>query len=87
MFNEVLPLRLQFRLVEVEIIDCPNTENALPWECCANTIHEGAASLAEVVGHKALAGDGARLAKRGQVIAAAGVGQVFVVDGEVGREH
>ena len=87
MLNKILPLRLQFRLVKVEIIDCPNTENALPWECCANTIHEGAASLAKVVGHDALAGDGARLAKRGQVIAAAGVGQVFVVDSKVRREH
>lgn len=87
MLNEVLPLGLQFRLVEAEIINCPNAENALPWESCANTIHEGATGLAEVVGHKVLAGDGARLAEGGQVVAAADVDQIFVVDGKVGREH
>jgi hypothetical protein len=87
MLHKVLPLGLQFRLMEVEIINCANTENALPWKSCTNTIHEGAASLAEVVGHEVLAGDGARLAKSGQVIAAAGVSQVFVVNGKVGREH
>ena len=87
MLNEILPLRLQLRLVEVEIIDRPNTENTLPGKRRANTIHEGAASLAEVVGHKVLAGDSARLAESCQVIAAAGVGQVFVVDSKVRREH
>ena len=53
----------------------------------ADAVHERAARGTEVVGHGVARGDGTRLAKSFQVVAAAHVLEVGVGDGEVRCEH
>lgn len=85
--DEQLPSRLQLGLVQIEIVDGADAQDTLSRHARANTVHERAASLAEVVGHGVARLDGARLAPGREVIAAAQVLQVRIIDGEVGCEH
>ncbi|KAF7966236.1 hypothetical protein HWV62_39459 [Athelia sp. TMB] len=85
--DEQLPSRLQLGLVQIEIVDGADAQDTLSRHARAHTVHERAASLAEVVGHGVARLDGARLAPGREVIAAAQVLQVRIVDGEVGCEH
>lgn len=91
-FGKLLHGRSQLGLMQREIIDAADTQDAHAGEGGADAVHERAAGGAEVVGHGVvLAGgldeDGARLAEGLQGLAAAQVLQVRVVHGEVGRVH
>lgn len=73
--------------MQMEIIHRAKPQDPLPGKLVADAIHERAAGGAEVVGHPLARGDGARLAVRGQVLAAAHVREMRVQDGEVRGEH
>lgn len=81
----------QLGLVQGEIVHGADAQDAHAGESGADAIHERAARGTEVVGHgmvrvDGVRGNGARLAKGRQVLAAAQVLQVGVGDDEVGRE-
>ena len=86
-FRILLNSRSQFGLVQVEIVHGADAQNTCPWEPRADTIHEGAAGRTEIVGHGIVQADGVVLAKGFEVVAAADVLQIVVVDDEVGCEH
>ena len=83
--DKYLPLRLQLRLMQAEIIYSAETQDARPWG--PNTIHECAASGAKVIGHRLARSDCLRLAVGSQVVAATNMDEMCVEDGEVGGEH
>jgi hypothetical protein len=77
----------QSSFMQVEVIHSTNSKDTLPWISGTNTIHESSTSLAEIVGHAVPRGDGFGLRKYSQVVSAANVGDISVVDDEVGGEH
>lgn len=85
--GEKLKLRSQLSLMQVEIIDCANSHEALVRREGASAIHEGAAGRAEGVGHFGSRGRRLVLAPARQVVLTADEPDVGVVDGEVGGEH
>lgn len=75
-----------------EIVHAAYAQDTRAWESPADAIHERAASGTEVVGHGVILARGidensARLTEGLQVVAAAQVLQVRVIDGEVGCVH
>ena len=60
--------RPQLGLMQVEIIYSSDAQNALSWKGCADTIHERAADITEVVCHGMTRGDGALHAERLEVV-------------------
>lgn len=85
--NKLLHFGFQLGLVQVEIVHGTNAQNARPREPRADAVHEGPARGAEIVGHVLTRSDRARLAKCGQLVAAAEVLQVRIGDDKVGCEH
>lgn len=85
--DELLRPRPQLRLVQVEIVYGADAQDALPGESRADAVHQRPARGTEVVGHGVSRGGGARLAPGRQVLAAAEVSDVLVVNHEVGGEH
>lgn len=85
--HELLDLRLQLGLHQVEVVDGADAQDAGAGPAGADAVHEGAADLAEVVGHGAAGLDGLLLAVGVEVLLAPQVLQVRVGDGEVGGEH
>lgn len=83
----MLEPRLQLHLVQVEIVDSANAQDAMARERRTDTIHQGSACRAKVVGHQAARCDSFRLSKRLEVFLPAQVLQVSVGDGKVGCEH
>lgn len=77
----------QLGLVQMEVVYGADAQDTLPRETRADAVHERAARGAEVIGHGVAGADGAVLAERLEVVAAAQVLQVRVGDGEVGCEH
>ena len=71
----------------MEIINGANAHDAVSRQPRADTVHERAASRTEVVGHGVTRLDGFRLAPGLQVLLAAEVLKVFVVDSEIRCKH
>ncbi len=85
--REHLKLRLQFRLVQLQIIHRADPGDAHAWEPRAPSVHQGAADRAEVVGHVVPGGDGLALAVLREFVLAFDVLERAVFDDEVGGEH
>jgi len=73
--------------VQREVVHGADAQDAHAGKGAADAVHQGAAGRAEVVGHVLARGDGGALAEGLEVVAAAHVREVLVVDGEVGGEH
>jgi len=73
--------------MQIEIIHRPNATDISSWARPIETIHERAAGLTEIVGHRISRGDGFRLAVSCQVVAATDVGEIRIEDGKVRGEH
>lgn len=85
---ELLHRRSQLRVVQGEIIHASDAQNAHPRESSANTVHERATGRAEIIGHGIVLAWGldkhcTRLCECLEVLAAARMLQVGVIDGEV----
>lgn len=79
----LLDSRLQLRLVELEVIDCANSHDALAGEAARCPPHESSTLGAEEVGHGVAGLNCLVLLEFGEEIFAAGVGDGGVVDDEV----
>lgn len=86
-FGELFHSWFQLRLMQVEIINCANTQDTQSWESLATTIHQCAAIGTEIIRHLFAGTNCLRLAKGFEVLLAAYMLQVLVIDGEVGCEH
>jgi len=74
--------------VQTEIIHSANTQDRRRWEGRADAVHERAARGTEVVGHSGVWPNRSdRIGPALEVVAAAQVLQILVVNGEVGCEH
>lgn len=85
--DKLLNLRLQLGLMQRKVVNCSDAKNAHGWEAGTFAIHEGAACRAEVVGHFVARVDRLSLAPARQVLLAAQMREVGVIDGEVRGEH
>jgi len=85
--GKLLHSRLQFRLLQIEIVNRSNPHDAVSRIPRANTIHECPTSFAEIIRHGVGCGDGLVLREGCQVLLSAGMLQVLVVDDEVRGEH
>lgn len=83
-FRKLLPLRLQFRLVQTQIIHATNSQDGNAGKCRADAVHEGPARRAEVVGHGGVWSNGRDVIGPAlEVVPPAHVRQVFIIDCEV----
>ena len=84
---KLLDPRLQFRLMQAEIIHSPNSQYALSWVSTANPIHQRTAHRTEVVCHGVPCGDGLILAEFCELVLATKIGNCGVVGNKVASEH
>jgi hypothetical protein len=73
--------------VQVEIVHSPDTQDAVPRESRAHSVHESAARGTKEIGHCLPRADCVRLAESLQGILAAQMLKVCVCHGEIGCEH
>lgn len=85
--DELLDLGLEFGLLEVKVVDSTDSQNAQAGESLAHAVHERAAGAAEVVRHLLSGADSLGLAERLEILLAAEMLEVAVIDGKVGGEH
>jgi len=78
---------LEFRLRKIEVIDRAQPQQTMSWKSLSNTIHEGAAGVAEEIRHHGAAGDGGVLSKSLEVGLATEVLEISIIDDERGGEH
>lgn len=83
----MLDPRLQLGLVQLKIINRPDSHDEIPWEPSADSIHQRAALGAEVVLHRVACGDGVVLREFGELLAATDVLGGGLFDYEVACEH
>lgn len=86
--RKLLPLRLQFGLVQTEIIHTTKTQDRHRWKCRTNTIHERPTRETEVVSHAGVWPDRSNwISPAFEVVATTQVLQIFVINAEVGCKH
>jgi hypothetical protein len=82
-----LVLRLEHRIMQIKIVDSADPRNQHPREAGRDAVHERAADGAEVVLHRVAALDRLALGELGELVAAAHVHRLGLLDDEVGGEH
>lgn len=85
--SEDFQLGPELGLVQREVVNSADSHVALIGRDLAPAVHEGAASLAKVVGHFRPGNGSLVLAPALQIVLATNILDVGVVDGEVGGEH
>ncbi len=85
--GKLLHFGFELGLVQIEIVNGADAQDALPGRTRADAVHEGAARGAEEIGHVVAGAYGTLLAPCLEGVAAAQVLEVRVGDGEVGCEH
>lgn len=85
--NKTLGPGLELPLGQAEVVDGPDAQDAGPGIAGRHAVHKGATGRTEVVCHLVARGDGLGLPPAAEVLLAAQVLEVLVVDGEVGCEH
>ena len=85
--NEDLNLRPQLGLVQGEIVDGSNAHVLDIRGAGGVAPHERAASVAPPIGHSVVRGNSLVLSPLLDLVFAADISQVRILDGEVGRKH
>ena len=82
-FGKLLDLRLQFRLMQVEIVNSTDPHNGHFGKPSTPSIHESATNRAEGVLHGIASGDGLALGEFRELLLAAKMLQAAILDDEV----
>lgn len=85
--NELLSLRLQHRSLQIKIIHSSNPEKVHPRKACRDPVHNATADRTEESSHIVASSCGIIAGVAGQLVFATDPLDIFVSDGEVGREH
>jgi hypothetical protein len=74
--------------MQTKIIHTPKTQDRGCWEGRADAVHKRTTRIAEVVGHGGVRSNRSdRVGPAFEILAAANMLQVFIVNGKVGRKH
>ena len=85
--RELLDPWLELRLVQLKIVHCSDSQDALGRETTAAAIHERTANRAEGIFHNVARIDGLALCPARELVFAPHVVEGGIVDDEVGCEH